>query len=366
VKCFRLALVPGDGIGKEVLAEAVRVLKGVEERVSGFQLQMTELPWGSDYYFAHGSMAPADYLHQLRAFDAVFLGALGDPTRLPDAVSLAPLVQIRQQFDQYVCMRPSVLWPGVCSPLRSPGTIDMVVVRENSEGEYIVCGGRAKQGEPDEIAVQSAVHTRKGVERILRFSFELAQTRRGRLTMITKSNALVYGMVLWDDVLEAVRRDYPRVEADLLHADAAAMDFVRRPSRFDVVVASNLFGDILTDLGGVVAGGLGLAPSANINPERKFPSMFEPVHGSAPDIAGKGVANPVAAILSGAMMLQWLGLDDAASLIRTAVKMTLASGDSTPDVGGDLTTKQVADRIIDRILCGAAEAKTSATEPAPV
>jgi tartrate dehydrogenase/decarboxylase/D-malate dehydrogenase len=354
--------VPGDGIGKDVLAEAVRVLESVQERLGGFQLEMTELPWGSDYYFAHGTMVPDDFLERLRRFDAIFLGALGDPARLPDAVSLAPLVQIRQQFDQYACMRPSVLWPGVRSPLTSPGTIDLVVVRENSEGEYVVCGGRARCAGSDQIAIQSAIHSRKGVERILRFGFELAQSRRRRLTMITKSNALVYSMVLWDEVLQAIRQDYPHIEADALHADAAAMELVRRPSRFDVVVASNLFGDILTDLASIVVGGLGLAPSANINPERKFPSMFEPVHGSAPDIVGKGVANPVAAILSGAMMLQWLGLENAAASIRTAVKVTLANGETTPDLGGELTTHEAADRIIGRILEEANAAKACARE----
>jgi tartrate dehydrogenase/decarboxylase / D-malate dehydrogenase len=349
VKTFDIALLPGDGIGHEVLVEAIRGLHAVEQRLGNFHLQFTEFPWASDYYFDHGKVVPDNFLDQLRVFDGIFLGAFGDPARLPDAVTQRPLVQIRQTFDQFVCMRPACIWPGVSSPLASPGTIDLVVLRENSEGEYIVCGGRAKQGEPDEIAIQTAVHTRKGVERILRFGFQLAQSRRGRLTMITKSNALIYGMALWDDVLETIQTDYPQVETARLHADAAAMDFVRRPSRFDVVVASNLFGDVLTDLASAVTGGLGLAPSANINPERRFPSLFEPVHGSAPDIAGKGIANPIAAILSSAMMLDWLGLADAALIIRSAVEHSLASGAQTFDLGGKLQTHEMTDEIIARI-----------------
>jgi tartrate dehydrogenase/decarboxylase / D-malate dehydrogenase len=261
-------------------------------------------------------------------------------------VTLAPLVRIRQGFDQYACLRPCRTFRGIPSLLRRNDPIDLLILRENSEGEYLVCGGRVRQGLDEEIAVQSAVHTRRGVERILRFGFNLAIARRHRLTMITKSNALRYGMVLWDEVFEKIRSEFPNVEADRQHADAAAMDFVRRPGRFDVVVASNLFGDILSDLGGAIIGGLGLAPSANINPERSAPSMFEPVHGSAPDIAGKGVANPVAMILSSAMMLEWLGLDHAAGSIRVAVDAALAEGSRTPDLGGNLTTRQMADEII--------------------
>ena len=292
-------------------------------------------------------MVPESYLDALREFDAIFLGALGDPERLPDHVTLAPIVQIRQQFDQYACVRPTKLFPGVSSHLAQPGEIDMVVVRENSEGEYTVCGGRFKRGQPQEVALQTAMHTRSGVLRILRFGFQQAMIRRRRLTMITKSNALQYSMVLWDEVFDQVASEFPDVEADRQHADAAAMNFVRHPSYFDVVVASNLFGDILSDLAGAIAGGLGLAPSANINPERKFPSMFEPVHGSAPDIVGEGIANPVAAILSAAMMLDWLGLSEAAAWIRTGVQDTLASSLGTPDLGGTLTTNQMTDRIIE-------------------
>ena len=346
MKSFQIALYPGDGIGKEVIEQAVRVLDAIQGSPGGFQLQYTELPWGSDYYFEQGSVVPDDYLDQLRAYDAILLGAVGDPERLPDSVTLAPLVQIRQHFDQYVCMRPSRLMPGVRSPLAEPGEIDLLVLRENSEGEYLRCGGRMKKGFPEEVAIQTAIHTRKGVERILRFGFEQARLRRHRLTMMTKSNALVYGMTMWDDVLEAIRGDYPDVEADKMHADAAAMDFVRRPGRFDVVVASNLLGDLLTDLGGAISGSLGLAPSANINPQRTAPSLFEPVHGSAPDIAGQGTANPVAAILSTAMMLEWLHLPEPAAAVESAVESALASGAATRDLGGSLTCHEMGDAIL--------------------
>jgi tartrate dehydrogenase/decarboxylase/D-malate dehydrogenase len=257
-------------------------------------------------------------------------------------------VTIRQRFDQYACVRPVRLYPGIKSVLAGKGSaeIDFVVIRENSEGEYVDSGSRFHVGQPDEFALQTAIHTRKGVERILRFGFEMARTRRRRLTMVTKSNAQRYAYVLWDEILEAIRGDYPDVKADKQHADACAMDFVRRPEKFDVVVASNLFGDLLTDLGGIIGGGLGLAPSTNTNPQRQFPSMFEPVHGSAPDIAGRGIANPIAAILSAAMMLDWLRQAAAAAQIRRAVEAALLSGAATPDLDGKLTTVQMADRII--------------------
>lgn len=351
-KTFRIALYPGDGIGPEVLDQAVRVLDAAQERDGGFKLEMTRLLWGSNYYFEHGKMVPDDHLEVLRSFDAILLGAVGDPERIPDHIALESVVQTRQRLDQYACVRPVRLFKGVQPLLAKPKGIDLIVVRENSEGEYVPCGARVKPGEIEEVAIQSAVHTRRGIERILRFGFHLAKTRRRRLTMITKSNVLQFGYVLWDEVLEKVRTDFPDVETDRQHVDAAAMNFVRRPEHFDVVVASNLFGDILSDLGGAIVGGLGLLPSANLNPERKFPSMFEPVHGSAPDIAGQGIANPVAAILSAAMMLDWLILEKSATMIRDAVDATMASGETTPDLGGELNTKQVADRIIERISQG--------------
>ncbi len=345
MKRYRIALYPGDGIGPEVLDASLPVLEAAAERAGGFAFEFVRFPWGADYYFEHGRTAPEDFLEVLRPFDAIYLGALGDPGRIPDHITLDPLMRMRQGFDQYACLRPCRLFRGVPSPLARPGDIDLVVVRENSEGEYSICGGRVRRDEPEEVAIQTAVHSRRGVERILRFGFELARTRRRQLTMITKSNALRYGMVLWDEVLEALRPEYADVEADRMHIDAAAMDFVRRPARFDVVVASNLFGDILSDLAGAIIGGLGLAPSANINPPRRCPSMFEPVHGSAPDIAGRGIANPVTQILSGATMLEWLGEAVAAGMIRRAVDEALASGARTPDLGGRLTTVQMAEAV---------------------
>ena len=347
MQTYKIALYPGDGIGPEVVDQAVRVLDAAQAR-AGFQLAYTRLPWGYEYWRKHGRVVPDDFLDVLRPFDAILLGAVGWPAEVPDHVTLAPLVKIRQTFDQYACIRPSKLLPGVNSVLagKGPAEIDFVVLRENSEGEYVDSGSRFHQGRDDEFALQTAIHTRRGVERILRFGFEMARKRRKRLTMITKSNAQRFAYTLWDDLLEAVRGDYPDVAADKLHCDAAAMDMVRRPQRFDVVVASNLFGDLLTDLGGVIGGGLGLAPSTNTNPERRYPSMFEPVHGSAPDIAGRGVANPIAAVLSAAMMLEWLGEDAAAALVRKAVETALAGGAKTPDLGGSLTTSQMGDALL--------------------
>jgi tartrate dehydrogenase/decarboxylase/D-malate dehydrogenase len=296
-------------------------------------------------------VAPQDYLQTLRSFDAILLGAVGWPAEIPDGVTLAPLIGIRQAFDQYACVRPTRLLPGVRSLLadKRPGDIDLVVIRENSEGEYVDLGGRFRRGQPDEHAVQSAIHTRRGIERALRFGFEMARTRRKRLTMITKSNALKHAFTLWEEILEEIAVDFPEIAADRQHCDAAAMNLVRCPEQFDVIVASNLFGDLLTDLAGAVGGGLGLAPSANINPERKFPSLFEPVHGSAPDIAGQGIANPVAAILSAAMMLEFLGESQAARRITQAVEGALAEGCRTRDLGGALSTAEMGAAIVERV-----------------
>jgi tartrate dehydrogenase/decarboxylase/D-malate dehydrogenase len=347
---FNLALYPGDGIGPEVIDQAVRVLDRVQQ-LDGFAIQWQRLDWGHAHWEQHGRVVPDDFLDVLRSKDAILLGAVGWPQKIPDHVTLAPLVTIRQRFDQYACVRPVKLYPGVKSVLagKGPAEIDFVVLRENSEGEYVDSGSRFHVGQPDEFALQTAIHTRRGIERILRFGFEMARTRRKRLTMVTKSNAQRYAYVLWDEILEQLRGDYADVEADKQHADACAMDFVRRPEKFDVVVASNLFGDLLTDLGGILGGGLGLAPSTNTNPERQYPSMFEPVHGSAPDIAGRGIANPIAAILSAAMMLDWLGQSAAAARIRHAVEAALASGAATADLGGRLTTAQMAERVIEHL-----------------
>lgn len=346
---FQIALYPGDGIGQEVTDEAVRVLERAEQEIGGFSLSFERFDWGCDYYDRHGIVAPDDFIDILRPFDAIFIGAIGFPPRLPDHITLRPIIRIRQAFDQYACVRPASRMTGVRSLLSDPGPIDMIVVRENSEGEYLSSGGRLKQGTPDEVAIQTAIHTRRGIERVLRFGFDLARTRRKRLTMVTKSNALTYGYVLWDEVHDHVATDYPDIVTDRQHIDAVAMNFVRQPSQFDVVVASNLFGDILTDLSGAITGSLGLNPSANLNPDRTCPSLFEPVHGSAPDIAGHGIANPVGAILSAAMMLDWLNISEAGNAIKAAVESALEDGSGTPDLGGNLSTRQMADRIIERI-----------------
>jgi tartrate dehydrogenase/decarboxylase/D-malate dehydrogenase len=347
MKNYRIALYPGDGIGPEVIAEAVRVLEAVQAQAD-FRLEFTTLPWGAALWEKTGQVVPDNFLEVLRPFDAILLGAVGWPEKIPDHVTLAPLVKIRQTFDQYACVRPARLWPGLKSVLADKGSddIDFVVIRENSEGEYVDSGSRFHVGQPDEFALQTAIHTRRGVERILRFGFEMARGRRRRLTMITKSNAQRYAYVMWDEILEELRGQYPDVAADKQHCDAAAMNLVRWPEKFDVIVASNLFGDLLTDLGGVIGGGLGLAPSTNTNPERKYPSMFEPVHGSAPDIAGRGIANPIAAILSAAMMLEWLQQQAAAQQIRRAVETALLKGAKTPDLGGKLTTQQMGDHVL--------------------
>ncbi|HOX03361.1 MAG TPA: isocitrate/isopropylmalate family dehydrogenase [Candidatus Paceibacterota bacterium] len=348
-KVLRIAVYPGDGIGVEVIDQAWRVLEEAQARCGGFRLEGERMPWGADYFMKHGCVAPPDMLDRLASYDAILLGALGDPARLPDGVTLEPLVRIRQGFDQFACVRPSRLLPGVAAPLGRRPLIDLVVVRENTEGEYVSCGGRFREGLEGEIALETAVHTRAGIERVLRVGFNLARRRRRRLTMVTKSNALRHGMALWDECLEAVRADYPEVAADRQHADAAAMNLVRAPERFDVLVASNLFGDLLSDLAAAITGGLGLAPSANLDPSRRHPSMFEPVHGSAPDIAGRGLANPAAAILSGAMMLGWLGCAAAGHAIEAAIERALDAGHRTQDLGGTLSTAEMADRIIENL-----------------
>jgi tartrate dehydrogenase/decarboxylase/D-malate dehydrogenase len=351
---YRIAVIPGDGIGTEVMPAAIRVLEAAGARTQ-VRLEQESFPWGSEYYFAHGRMMPADALDVLRRFDAIFFGAVGDP-RLQDNVTLnGLLLPIRRAFDQYACVRPAVLYPGVRGPLagRKAGEIDFVVVRENTEGEYAQVGGVLYSGTPHEVAVQSAMFTRHGTERIIRFSFELARRRNKKrlLTSVTKSNAQGFSMAFWDRVFADVARDYPDIRTESLLVDAACMDLVRRPESFDVLVASNLFGDILTDLSAAITGcGLGLAPSANLNPERTFPSMFEPVHGSAPDIAGRGIANPMAQILAGVQMLEFLGESAAASLVERAVVAVLTDqAVVTPDLGGTSTTEAVADAIVARV-----------------
>jgi tartrate dehydrogenase/decarboxylase/D-malate dehydrogenase len=342
---FSIALLPGDGIGREVTAPAFELARDAAA-ASGAILSQTTYDWGSDFFLRHGRMMPADALETLATHDAILLGAVGHP-QVPDNVTLnGLLLPIRRRFDQFANVRPAVLFPGVSSPLKAlePGAVDLVVVRENTEGEYAQVGGFVHEGHPAEVAVQSAVFTRHGVERIIRYAFELA-VKRGKkrlVTSITKSNAQGYSMVLWDVIFKMVAAEYPAIATESLLVDAAAMNFVRRPQTFDVVVASNLFGDILSDISAIVTGSIGLAASANIDPTRRFPSMFEPVHGSAPDIAGKGIANPLAAFFSAAMLLEHLGLPEAALAIELAIREVLAEGSvRTPDLGGTSSTSEV-------------------------
>src|SRR5205823_2289092 len=304
---FRVAVIGGDGIGPEVIDQAIRVADAAL-RPERAEVEWNRLPWSGSHYQRTGSMMPPDGWDLLRRHDAILLGAIGHP-EVADHITLhGLLLPMRRRFDQYVNLRPAYLFEGVQSPLRdkAPGSIDLVVYRENTEGEYAPIGGRLYQGTPHEVAVQTNTFTRRGCERIIRAAFEGARKRRKHVTSITKSNAMQFGMALWDEVFKEVAGGYPDVRASSLLVDAAAMDFVRKPETFDVVVASNLFGDILTDLSSAVTGSIGLGASANLNPERTFPSMFEPIHGSAPDIAGKGIANPLAAILSAALMLEFL------------------------------------------------------------
>lgn len=347
-----LALYPGDGIGPEVIREAVKAVEAAAA-ACGFGVKFTEFDWGHRFWQKTGRVAPEDYQKTLLDFEAILFGAIGHPDIQPDNLSQVPLIRLRQDFELYVNLRPARLRPGVVSPLRDkePGQIDIVVVRENSEGEYFDAGATFKPGLEREFSFQTAVHTRTGIERILRYSFELARQRRRHLTLATKSNVLRHGLVLWDKVLAEVAPSYGDVKVDKYYIDALCMNFVIRPEQFDVVVGTNLFGDILSDLAGAIVGSLGLAPSANLNPAREYPSLFEPVHGSAPDIAGRGVANPIAAVLSAEMMLDFLGLNEAAGLIEAAVADNLAEGQiRTPDLGGRASTSQVGDDIAARIM----------------
>ncbi|MBB3936138.1 tartrate dehydrogenase [Aureimonas phyllosphaerae] len=325
---YRIALIPGDGIGVPVVDAAWTVLERAASR-HGFQLSATRFPWSCDFYRETGAMMPADGIETLRGFDAILLGAVGWPAAVPDAVSLhGLLLPIRKAFRQYANIRPHQLLPGVEGPLRKEG-FDILCIRENTEGEYSGAGGRVHVGTPDEVAVETAVFTRVGVERILRFGFEQARARRGKLASVTKSNAQKHTMVFWDEMTTVIAAEYPDVEVTPYHIDAMAARMVMAPDTLDVVVASNLFGDILTDLGAAIQGGLGFAASANINPDRTAPSMFEPVHGSAPDIAHLGIANPIATIWSGAMMLEHLGEREAGAAVMRAVEAATAKGIGT-------------------------------------
>src|ERR1700680_3805256 len=350
MKTFKIAVIAEDGIGKEVVPEGIRVLEAAGQRF-GFRLQCQAFDWSCETYARTGKMMPDDGLDQLRPFDAIFLGAVGYPS-VPDHVSLwGLLIPIRRTFRQYVNLRPVRLFEGIDSPLKNwkPGQIDFTIVRENNEGEYSNIGGRIYQGTEDEMAVQQAVFTRRGGKRGLRFAFDLARGRNKHLTSATKSNGIIHTMPFWDECFHEMAGKYPDIRTDQYHIDILTAHFVRHPDWFDVVVGSNLFGDILSDLGPAVVGSIGIAPSANLNPEREFPSMFEPVHGSAPDIAGKGIANPIGQIWSSAMMLRHFGEAQAADAIERAIEEVLVQPEfRTPDIGGNATTEIVGKAIADK------------------
>jgi tartrate dehydrogenase/decarboxylase / D-malate dehydrogenase len=348
---YNIALIPGDGIGKEVIPEGVRVLEALG-RDFGFTLQFTPFAYSCQRYIEDGAMMPPDGITELSRFDTIFLGAVGAPG-VPDHVSLwGLLIPIRRSFDQYVNLRPVRLLPGIRSPLadRKPQDIDFVVVRENTEGEYSEIGGRLFDGTEREMAVQQSTFTRHGVDRVLRYAFDLAAERRGKLTSATKSNGIIHTMPYWDERVAEMAKSYPGVAVNQFHIDILCAHFVQHPDWFDVVVGSNLFGDILSDLGPACAGGIGIAPSANLNPEKRFPSMFEPVHGSAPDIAGKGIANPIATLWTAQMMLEFLGEAKAAAALMGAIEHVCAQGKSlTADLGGSATTTQATDAILKQL-----------------
>ena len=353
---YSLAVIPGDGVGPEVIAEGRKVLDALAGGPGGLSIRYSDYPWGSDYYRETGALMPGDGLDQLRSCDAILFGAAGDP-QIPDHITLQGLLlPMRRGFDQGVCIRPAYLYPGVTSPLagKRAGEVDLVIFRENTEGEYAPVGGRLYPGTPHETVMQTNVFTRRGTERIIRAAFEYCVRRNKgprnqgpKVTSVTKSNAQSFGMVFWDEVFQDVASEFPQVETESLLVDRACMDFVRWPEEFDVVVASNLFADILSDIAAVVTGSMGLAPSANINPERIYPSMFEPVHGAAFDITGKGIANPLATISAVAMMLDHWGEQDAANRVDGAVARCLEERRVlTPDLGGNASTSQVGDEVV--------------------
>jgi len=345
LKSYKIAVLPGDGIGKEIMPAAVQILQVLAKATGTFQLELQQFPWGCEYYLETGVIMPPEGIDILRQFDAIYFVAAGHPD-VTDYLSAWEFIFImRKQFKQYACVRPVKSYGGVDTLLTFDGDIDLVIVRENSEGEYAGPGGILHPNWSNEVAVQTTVMTREGVERIARYAFELARTRRKRVTNVTKSNALLHSMVFWDKICAEVAQDYPDVDYGILYVDAATMKFVQNPGFFDVLVTSNLFGDILSDLGGAMVGSVGLSPSGNINPEGDYPSMYEPVHGSAPDIAGQGIANPIGTVLAGAMMLRDLGAVDAADLLEQAVASVLNSGIKTGDLQGNASTQEVAQAI---------------------
>ncbi|MFM1651785.1 tartrate dehydrogenase [Brevibacillus sp. B_LB10_24] len=354
MKHYSIALIPGDGIGVDVIREGKKVLDTICELDGGFSLTYETFDWSCEYYAKHGKMMPDNGLELLKGFDSIYLGAVGYPG-VPDHVSLwGLLLPIRRSFQQYINIRPVKLLRGIKSPLanRDASDLDFIVIRENNEGEYSNMGGRIYEGTNLDMAIQNSVFTRTGVERVLRYAFKLAQEKgkRKRLTAATKSNGINHTMPFWDEYVHKIHQEFPEIETNIVHIDALCAFFVSKPDVFDVVVASNLFGDILTDLGAAIVGGMGIAPSANINPEKNFPSMFEPVHGSAPDIAGKGIANPIAAIWCASMMLEHFGEEKAAAAIMEAMQDVLEEGRVvTPDLGGRATTEEVGSSICDTL-----------------
>jgi len=352
LQSYKIAAIPADGIGPEVIEAGVRILQALAARDGGFTCDVTTYDWGSDYYKAHGRMMPEDGLDSLKAHNAIFFGAVGAPD-VPDHITLWGLrLPICQGFDQYANVRPTRILPGISAPLRDkePGDLDWVIVRENSEGEYAGHGGRAHRGLPEEVATETAIFTRVGVTRIMRFAFRLAQARpRKLLTVVTKSNAQRHGMVMWDEIAAEVATEFPDVSWDKMLVDAMTVRMTLNPESLDTIVATNLHADILSDLAGALAGSLGVAPTANIDPERRYPSMFEPIHGSAFDITGKGIANPVATFWTACQMLDHLGEADASARLMKAVEEVCAAGITTPDVGGSATTAEVTDAVIDAI-----------------
>lgn len=346
MKTYRIAAVPADGIGVEVIDAGITVLKTLAAATRAFQIEFESFPWGCAYYKQHGHLMPPDGLERLKGFDAIFFGAVGAPD-VPDHVSLWGLrLPICQGFDQYANVRPTRVLPGVKSPLANGDKIDWVIIRENTEGEYSGSGGRVHRGLPEEVATETSVFTRAGVERVHRYAFRLAQKRpRRQLTLVTKSNAQRHGMVMWDEVFHEVAREFPDVATDRMLVDAITTRMVLKPETLDVMVATNLHADILSDLAAALAGSLGIAPTANLNPERKFPSMFEPIHGSAFDIAGRGIANPVATFWSAVMMLEHLGEAKAAARLMAAIEAVTGSGVLSPDLGGTATTADVTSAV---------------------
>ncbi|GIN10106.1 MULTISPECIES: tartrate dehydrogenase [Shouchella] len=350
MKIVNIASIPGDGVGREVVPEAERVLKAIAELHGGLTFEFTSFPWSCEYYLENGSMMPEDGLEQIKEFDSIFLGAVGNQRLVPDHISLwGLLIKIRREFEQVINVRPAKLIKGINSPLSNPKDFDLLVVRENSEGEYSSIGGRI-YNEDEELAIQNAVFSRRGTERAMRYAFELAKTRRGHVTSATKSNGIVYSMPFWDDVFKEISKDYPSVEVDSQHIDALAAFFVTQPERFDVIVASNLFGDILTDIGAAIMGSIGIAPAANININGKYPSMFEPVHGSAPDIIGKGIANPIGQIWTAKMMLDHHGETELGDHLLDSIEEVTSRGIRTPDIGGTSSTTEVTSEIIKTLL----------------